>query len=148
MGFNSINNNVNTVSLARTYWGIPSSSFEIGGNTTLLRPTASGVRGMVLTPFSQDSDGIPQYVLARCMVFLQGKHSLVVGYTFLLSTRRILLMKKTEFNLQTIKFKVFPFCRRPIFTFLWFDVFFDWVLGVLFIKFILLRFNGKIVKIL
>ena len=33
------------MSLAWTYQGIPSSSFEIGGNTTLLRrPTASGDR--------------------------------------------------------------------------------------------------------
>ena len=44
MRFNSINNNVNTVSLARTYWGIPSLSFEIGGNTTLPR-SAYGLRG-------------------------------------------------------------------------------------------------------
>ena len=36
-----------------------------------VRPTASGVRGVVLTPFSQDSDGIPQYVLARLTVLLQ-----------------------------------------------------------------------------
>ena len=32
------------MSLARTYWGIPSSSFEIGGNTTLPR-SACGLRG-------------------------------------------------------------------------------------------------------
>ena len=44
MDSNSINNNVNTVSLARTYWGIPSSSFEIGGNTTFPR-SAYGLRG-------------------------------------------------------------------------------------------------------
>ena len=74
------NNNVNTVSLARTYWGIPSSSFEIGGNTTLpcqlqigiqYGPSAYGRRSilpnlqppgfrMVLPPISQDPDGIPQ----------------------------------------------------------------------------------------
>ena len=50
-GSNLVNNNVNTVSLARTYWGIPSSSFEIEGNTTLPR-SAYGLRGsgMVLTP--------------------------------------------------------------------------------------------------
>ena len=65
MDSNSINNNVNTVSLARTYWGIPSSSFENRGNTTL-PCLAYGLwgSGMVLTQFSQDSDGIPQYVLA------------------------------------------------------------------------------------
>ena len=70
-GSNLVNNNVNTVSLARTYWGIPSSSFEIGGNTTLPR-SAYGLRGsgVVLTPISQDSDGIPQYVLARLTVLL------------------------------------------------------------------------------
>ena len=32
------------MSLARTYWGMPSSSFEIGGNTTLPR-SAYGLRG-------------------------------------------------------------------------------------------------------
>ena len=43
-GFNLLNNNVNAMHLARTYWGIPSSSFEIGGNTTLPR-SAYGLRG-------------------------------------------------------------------------------------------------------
>ena len=37
LGFNLPNYNVITMSLARTYWGIPSSSYEIGGNTTLTR---------------------------------------------------------------------------------------------------------------
>ena len=57
--------------LARTYWGIPSSSFEIGGQYHL-PPSACGLRGSgwYWPPISQDSDGIPQYVLARCMVFL------------------------------------------------------------------------------
>ena len=60
------------MSLARTYWGILSSSFEIRGNTTLPR-SAYGLRGLggVLPPISQDSDGIPQYVLARLTVFSQ-----------------------------------------------------------------------------
>ena len=58
--------------LARTYWGIPSLSFEIGGQYHL-PPSACGLRGSgwYWPPISQDSDGIPQYVLARCMVFLQ-----------------------------------------------------------------------------
>ena len=43
-GSNLVNNNVNTVSLAWTYWGIPSSSFGIGGNTTLPR-SAYGLWG-------------------------------------------------------------------------------------------------------
>ena len=37
LGFNLPNYNVITVSLARTYRGIPSESYEIGGNTTLSR---------------------------------------------------------------------------------------------------------------
>ena len=41
-GSNLVNNNVNTVSLARTYWGIPSSSFEIPPSP--VRPAASGVQ--------------------------------------------------------------------------------------------------------
>ena len=71
-GFNLHNNNVNAMHLARTYWGIPSSSFEIGGQYHL-PPSACGLRGSgwYWPPISQDSDGIPQYVLARCMVFLQ-----------------------------------------------------------------------------
>ena len=58
-GSNFFDNNVNTVSLARTYWGIPSSSFEIGGNTTLPR-SAYGLRGsgVVLTP---NLSGLRQY---------------------------------------------------------------------------------------
>ena len=69
-GFNLLNNNVNAMHLARTYWGIPSSSFEIGGQYHL-PPSACGLRGSgwYWPPISQDSDGIPQYVLARCMAF-------------------------------------------------------------------------------
>ena len=56
----------------------PPSASKLGCNTDL-RPTAVGpyctpilrppVSGMVLPPISQDSDGIPRYVLARLTVF-------------------------------------------------------------------------------
>ena len=42
--FNLLNNNVNAMHLARTYWGIPSSSFEIGGQYHL-PPSACGLQG-------------------------------------------------------------------------------------------------------
>ena len=80
-GFNLHNNNVNAMHLARTYWGIPSSSFEIGGQYHL-PPSACGLRGSgwYWPPISQDSDGIPQYVLARCMVFLHCNIAKLVSY--------------------------------------------------------------------
>ena len=47
-GFNLLNNNVITVSLAWPYRVIPSSSFEIGGNTNLpRRPVVSGDRVVI-----------------------------------------------------------------------------------------------------
>ena len=59
-GFNLHNNNVNAMHLAWTYWGIPSLSFEIGGQYHL-PPSACGLRwsGWYWPPISQDSDGIP-----------------------------------------------------------------------------------------
>ena len=45
-----INNNVNTVLLARTYWGIPSSFFEIG---VQYRPPAFGRRSILNPNFSE-----------------------------------------------------------------------------------------------
>ena len=49
-GFNLLNNNVNTVSLARTYWGIPSSFFEIG---VQYGPPACGRRSVLDSNFSE-----------------------------------------------------------------------------------------------
>ena len=56
--------------LARTYWGIPSESWEIGGqyHPDPRRPQADGGR-WYWPPISKDEDGIPQYVRARCMAF-------------------------------------------------------------------------------
>ena len=60
----------NTMHLARTYWGIPSESWEIGGqyHPDPRRPQADGGR-WYWPPISKDEDGIPQYVRARCMAF-------------------------------------------------------------------------------
>ena len=44
-GSNLLNNNVNTVSLARTHRPMPSSFFEIGGNTPLARRLRLRVSG-------------------------------------------------------------------------------------------------------
>ena len=68
--FNLHDNNVNAMHLARTYWGIPSESWEIGGqyHPDPRRPQADGGR-WYWPPISKDEDGIPQYVRARCMAF-------------------------------------------------------------------------------
>ena len=93
-GFNLLNYNVITMSLAQTYrgdtvfvlrdWGQyhpPPSAEKLGCNTDL-RPSAVGLYcpifqppgiGMVLPPISQDSDGIPRYVLARLTIFYQSR---------------------------------------------------------------------------
>ena len=70
LGHNLLNNNVNAMHLARTYWGIPSESWEIGGqyHPDPRRPQADGGR-WYWPPISKDEDGIPQYVRARCMAF-------------------------------------------------------------------------------
>ena len=81
--------------LAQTYWGVPSFSSEIGGQYHL-PPSACGLRGSgwYWPPISQDSDGIPQYVLARCMVFLQ--YPPLGGGGILVKTpiKRILLLSR------------------------------------------------------
>ena len=64
MASNLLNYNVNTMSLARTYWGIPSSSFEMGAIPPSPVGFASGLRGDI-APISQDSDGIGRCVLPR-----------------------------------------------------------------------------------
>ena len=95
LGFNLLNYNVITMSLARTYRGeyrlrpsrlgaIPPSpvGLKIGvqygppayGRRSVLHPNfaASGDRDGI-APNLSDSDGIPRYVLARLMVFYQCK---------------------------------------------------------------------------
>ena len=65
-GSNLPNNNVNAMSLARTHWPMPSSSFEMGAIPPSPVGFASGLRDGI-APISQDSDGIGQCVLARLM---------------------------------------------------------------------------------
>ena len=70
-GFNLLNNNVNAMQLARTYWGINAFVLPDWG-PILPSLSAWGLRGSgwYWPPISQDSDGIPQHIHARCMVFL------------------------------------------------------------------------------
>ena len=52
MASNLLNYNVNTMSLARTYWGIPSSSFEMGAIPPSPVGFASGCRGSIASHLS------------------------------------------------------------------------------------------------
>ena len=56
-----------TLHLGWISWGIPSSFFELGFNTAF----GPAALGPYWTPISQNSDGIPQYVLAGHTVFHQ-----------------------------------------------------------------------------
>ena len=68
-GFNLLNNNVNTVSLARTHRGMQTSSFEIRvqygppacGRRSILDPNFSGFRSAFADASSPDSRHCPSF---------------------------------------------------------------------------------------
>ena len=82
MASNLLNYNVNTMSLARTYWGIPSSSFEMGAIPPSPVGFASGLRGDI-APISQDSDGIGRCVLPRLTALYQSSFLRVLKHNIL-----------------------------------------------------------------
>ena len=61
--------NVNGISMARRYWKIPSSSFEVEAIPP--PPSASPPEVGSIASTSQDSEGIFQYLLAMLMPLLQ-----------------------------------------------------------------------------
>ena len=65
--------NVNGISMARRYWKIPSSSFEVEAIPP--PPSASPPEVGSIASTSQDSEGIFQYLLAMLMPLLQCKPS-------------------------------------------------------------------------
>ena len=79
--------NVNGISMARRYWKIPSSSFEVEAIPP--PPSASPPEVGSIASTSQDSEGIFQYLLAmlmpllQCIQILQAK--ILIKYTFLCS---------------------------------------------------------------
>ena len=78
-GSNQINNNVNTVRLARTYWGIPSSFFEI---EVQYGPPAFGRRSILNHNFSEFRWYSPirphLTVFYHCSMFLSFSHRQIV----------------------------------------------------------------------
>ena len=71
--------NVNGISMARRYWKIPSSSFEVEAIPP--PPSASPPEVGSIASTSQDSEGIFQYLLAMLMPLLHCIRVNVVSYT-------------------------------------------------------------------
>ena len=61
--------NVNGITMARRYWRIPSSSFEVQAIPPPPSASPPEIRGIAST--SQDSEGIRQYLLAMVMPLSQ-----------------------------------------------------------------------------
>ena len=66
--------NVNGITMARRYWRIPSSSFEVQAIPPPPSASPPEIRGIAST--SQDSEGIRQYLLAMVMPLSQSDHIL------------------------------------------------------------------------